>query len=648
MGPFDVRDNLTATQLAHVFLASGTLDDPDKASTLLEPLENKPVDTLAFMTEFAALAAQSGVTFLANREVRDKIFEVIFSKFQSLLRTAGTSQYEDWFQKTLTLVLPSINATALAAVPKSIPCSTFKAIMAGLDGSFRHMSSDSRRDVYNFAKGYLMTKTSQGGDPCTENTRGSLGWLTANFGSFSSLASYKDLVAINGDFHPMDAVARLTPSQLAEYTLASDALRDGEKAGKVFGSLDSHNIGEFMDAFNAAAQQLARRTCPPNAVPSVPFAFFLKHQLTQLPNLETKRFILGEIFCHLSGVLKLFTTEDYAVWFGQRLPLFLSSLDAQNLGFLPSDMSCDSLAAIVEGLNDHRANSTFENPDDIFSFIKRILEFQEQNSGSACTHGASTDQEWLSKFFGPFSAYGSYSDFTALKSDFRGVDSLDLFSASALAQLSTEGHTIYSSSAMGLVFQAIQRKKEPEQFLSTYLDEFNTLVLKNRGLLSNPKVRDTMLMLSAEIVFPQIATSSLEDTNTWFQKLNLLLPGVNGTILEMLPLGMPCPYYQTIVKVMDGLYSTLSARKRQDVYNFQKAYLAAQFADSGSACDGGTTGIRDWLTKNLGEFCAGAKLSELQAFYPELDGVSFSRHCAPVGAAPPLPPAGNSSSPVQR
>lgn len=66
------------------------------------------------------------------------------------------------------------------------------------------------------------------------------------------------------------------------------------------------------------------------------------------------------------------------------------------------------------------------------------------------------------------------------------VDSLDLFSASALAQLSTEGHTIYSSSAMGLVFQAIQRKKEPEQFLSTYLDEFNTLVLKvNRSLFTD-------------------------------------------------------------------------------------------------------------------------------------------------------------------
>lgn len=38
------------------------------------------------------------------------------------------------------------------------------------------------------------------GDPCTEHTRGSMGWLRFNLGSFSSLASYKDLVAINPDF----------------------------------------------------------------------------------------------------------------------------------------------------------------------------------------------------------------------------------------------------------------------------------------------------------------------------------------------------------------------------------------------------------------------------------------------------------------
>lgn len=38
------------------------------------------------------------------------------------------------------------------------------------------------------------------GDPCLENTRGSLGWLQVNLGSFSSLASYGELVDLNADF----------------------------------------------------------------------------------------------------------------------------------------------------------------------------------------------------------------------------------------------------------------------------------------------------------------------------------------------------------------------------------------------------------------------------------------------------------------
>lgn len=139
------------------------------------------------------------------------------------------------------------------------------------------------------------------GGPCVENTRGSLGWLQTNLGSFSSLATYEDLTDMNADFSSVsdsarqnpaqapnpswqpftgrkyllpwgkasdfnvfsqiDAVAGLSPKQLATYTLASDVLRDVDKAGKVFSSLSSHNLGDFMDAFNAAAKQVP--TSPP-------------------------------------------------------------------------------------------------------------------------------------------------------------------------------------------------------------------------------------------------------------------------------------------------------------------------------------------------------------------------------------------------
>ncbi|KAG8146491.1 hypothetical protein E2320_012816, partial [Naja naja] len=628
---FEIKDNLTSTQLAHVFFGSNILDNPDKVRALLMPLENRPPEeTIAFVSEFVLIASQKGVMFLENTDVRFLMLEAFFYKMQDLLLSASVSQYKDWFQSNLTLWLPSMNTTILAMIPKTVPCGSFKAIMAGLDGSFPQMSPENCRDVYKFAIDYLTSKISQGGDPCIENTRGSLDWLNANFKHFSKLATYQDLVGLNPDFNAvnkalargggekgvglervqpeipstknhlnlfpqLDAVAGLSPWQLADYTLGGGVLRDTDKARKVFGALDSQDIAEFMDAFNTAAKQ---------------------HHLSQLPHLEIRRFVLGEIFCHLSGLIHLFTPADYDTWFGQRLHFFLSSLNAQNLGFLP-----------MSTLKDHHGNNTFENPEDIYSFIKRVLHFHVQNSDSACVQGISTDKQWLERFLGPFTIYGSYSDFTALKSNFHGSDSLDLFSARALAELSVQSHTVYSTSAMKHIFQTIRKKTDAEQFLGIYLDEFNSFVMKNHDLLSNINIRDALLMLSAEINFPQMSALSLKDMAGWLERLNLLLPGINGTMLELLPLDMSCPYFQAVVKALDSVYSTLSSRKRQDVYGFQKTYLTAQFAASGSACDGGTIGIQDLLLKNFGKFCSMAKLSELQVFYPELNGVSFSNQC---------------------
>lgn len=65
-------------------------------------------------------------------------------------------------------------------------------------------------------------------------------------------------------------------------------------------------------------------------------------------------------------------------------------------------------------------------------------------------------------------------------------DSLDLFSAEALAQLTAQSKTIYSPSAIQEVLKVIGDKKEPLQYLSAFLKDFNALVLKVR----NPSVCD--------------------------------------------------------------------------------------------------------------------------------------------------------------
>lgn len=82
-------------------------------------------------------------------------------------------------------------------------------------------------------------------------------------------------------------------------------------------------------------------------------------------------------------------------------------------------------------------------------------------------------------------------------------DSLDLFSAEVLAQLTVQTKTIYSPSAIQMVLEVIGNKKEPLQYLSVFLEDFNTFVLK----VSNPSAWESW---GAEQV-----TGELSDFQLW-------------------------------------------------------------------------------------------------------------------------------------
>ncbi|XP_056662261.1 uncharacterized protein LOC103097798 [Monodelphis domestica] len=603
----DVRENLTSTQLVHVFFTPGVLDDLGLVETLLSTLESRSVSSIiAFVTEFVSVAQQKGISALTNVPVRDAMFAAIFNKVRTRLTSLSPQEYKDWFRLKLGLWLPSINAEALAGLPKNMPCGIFQIVMSGLEQSFQQMALTTRQDVFNFAQGYLLSRPVQTGAPCSENTQGSLGWLQANLASFKFLASYKDLVKLYPDFNAMDTLGSLSPEQVAGFIVTSNILRDSIQAGKVMASLSDTDVGPFLDAFNKEAQE---------------------HHLTQLPSAEVARTILGQILCHLSPSMLAFGPEEYTAWFGDKLTLFLTGLDAQNFGSLPIDMSCDSLAALVQVLDTHKANGTYEHPTDIYAFLQRVLMTQQQNTGSACTQDAVTDQLWLHKYFGAFSPYASYKDLTTLKGDFQGLDSLDLLSDSVLAQITIHSGIIYSPSGVGSVLETIRIRKDPLSHLTAYLEDFNIFILKNPALLANSKVRDTMMLKSAEMVFPKVPTMSPEEASTWFARLKVLLPGVNVTSLEMLPHSMTCSHYQAFIKTIGGVFLELSPKQKQAVYGFQKEYLTAQFAETGSACNRPGSDTRDWMQMNLGPFCSQALLSDLQALYPTFDGVSFSSQC---------------------
>ncbi|EMP36896.1 Cytosolic Fe-S cluster assembly factor NARFL [Chelonia mydas] len=505
-----VLDKMASPQLASFTLESDAINEEEVMYQVLARLQNKPADEIyQYLDQLNKDARRMMIPPIKNEAVRKNMLAQFVNEIKS-----GYSAFspEDWTHlfTRLELLLPSAGEMEIKLFLTHIPgCDSFRAMVSSLSQVYPSMSSVNQQGVYSALFTFLENQHNTTGSACALGNEESLDWLRNNFGAFTANARYEDFTKLMANFNgfdvsdnltstqlahvffgtdalddigmtetllvslqsrpagdvvafvtefvaiasQVDAVAGLSPVQLTSYVLASDVLRDSDKAGKVFGSLNSHTTGEFLDAFNAAAQQ---------------------------------------------------------------------------------------------------------------------------------------------------------------------QDSLDLFSASALAQLSAQSNTIYSPAAIQLVFEAIRSKEEPLQHLSTYLDDLNALLLKSSVLLGNSKMRDTMLMMSAEIAFPQITAMSLEDTTMWLHRLNLLLPGVNATALDLLPLTMPCPFYQAVIKAIGGVYSALSARKRQDVYEFQKAYLNAQFTDSGSPCSLNTTGASNWLEKNFGQLSCSVPIRDLQALYPNV------------------------------
>ncbi|XP_068921651.1 uncharacterized protein [Petaurus breviceps papuanus] len=126
---FDVQENLTSTQLAHVFFTPGILEDIGLVSTLLTTLESRTMSSMiSFVTEFVSVAQQQGISALTNVPVRDAMFAAIFHNVRPRLTRLSPQEYKDWFRHRLGLWLPSITAEALAGLPKNMPCGIFQIV----------------------------------------------------------------------------------------------------------------------------------------------------------------------------------------------------------------------------------------------------------------------------------------------------------------------------------------------------------------------------------------------------------------------------------------------------------------------------------------------------------------------------------------
>ncbi|XP_056392657.1 uncharacterized protein LOC130285325 [Hyla sarda] len=583
-------DLLSPNQKANLAFTDGILTDATKAQPLVDSVSSMIfIDLDSFLSKVSDILQQRSLSSLPNAKIQGSLFSAMYPTISQQFLQLSNEQWANYWNFKLSIFLPSLTVSQVQQIPDSINCNAFQSIISGCSNRYSFLTESVQKAIYEKAKSFLTAKATASGPGCPVISGGSGGWLDANLGLFSEFATIAEIKAFYPSFSFTDAVPYLTASQLGFYVANLEVLSDKDKIQKVMVGITSDTIGEFMDSFNEGATAAG---------------------ITQIANVVVKNFFLGEVFCKLGSVFASFTASNYSEWFQGRLKFFNSALDAKALGFIPTDISCDSLAAIMEALN---TATHPENLEDVYSFIKSVLEAQQTSTGDACTTGLDSKQ-WLGKYYGIYSSPASWSEFITFYPGLVATEVASFLTPTQLASASTSG-SVNSSSISTLL---LSFSGSLDEFL-TYLGTLRNSFLLDSTLLSNTKVRDILLMVIAENAFSQFGNFDLQKTQNWLTATSFLFSGLNSTILEQIPVDISCDQFQAIVSAVDNVFTTLTKPRKEDFAAFQKRYLTSRFTEFEDACSIGITSTVSYIQKNIGLFCAFLPADQVKLFYPEVN-----------------------------
>ncbi|KAG8431742.1 hypothetical protein GDO86_020214 [Hymenochirus boettgeri] len=592
-------NNLSSEQLAGLLLSGLVLSNESNIEIFARVLQAMTFNGLdIFLGSLQTIAAEKNVVSISMGAsvFLDAFYGTIADRFKFLT----ADQWMDYWEIKLSLFLGSITEDQINLIPVTINCEKLQIIVTAMDKHFKELSTDIQQAFYEKIKSVLLSLKQGADSACSSGTFGSAGWLKTNLASFSVLATYDDIITFKPDFIFTDALSVLTAEQLGWYCVKTQAFKDSDKIALVMDAVDKHNIGAFIDGFNDAAKQ---------------------NNITQLSSLVARKFFVGEIFLHLGTLFPKFTLEDYIVWFKYRLAFFINILDAKQFGAIPSDISCDVLASLVEIFTD---TSNIQDSQAIYNFIISVLNQQKQMTGDPCTSSDLPDYDWLLKYFGKFTAEIAWDSLRALYPTFNAVNSKKLLTGEQLGQAVVTSALISNVSSINIVFDNIGLDLE---YLYNFTGALQCFILKEPNAVSS-KSLDTLLMRTLEVVFHFAQDLSIADAEKWMSQIEFLLPNINGTMLELLPLAAGCEIYQAVIHHLDNVYLSLTSQKKMEVYHFEKSYLQNHFTPGEDApCIHGSQELSEWLQKNMGRFCRQSTVNDTLLFYPGLDEVSYNRLC---------------------
>ncbi|XP_064179421.1 uncharacterized protein LOC135248565 [Anguilla rostrata] len=383
-------------------------------------------------------------------EVLDVIGEVKINNFTEE-ELQDVSFIKMWFDIKLKPFIPSVSKEFLSCLStKNFSCETYQAVVRALSEQISSLDRKQERFVYTHFIHLFLSRNDTSDPSCLSSTDGSTDWLQKNFGNFTVFAPLEDLVRLNDNFSSFETLALLTPTQTADLTVISGALKNTDQINTVFDQLETEdpfrNIDEYLT-------QLSTRSELPEIKPAV------------------RDIMMTRTFHIIKMKFPEFEGQDWMLWFHVKLILVLPSIKAEMLSIAISNISCTNYHIIVGGIGKVSENMESHRKREIAQvLVDHLKESAHQIREPACRENIQNDADFLQINLGPFSEDVTYSDLKDL--NITGLEVLDTLSPEqkAVLILDPSSNALENETAVRIIFNSLLESPEEEELEE--LEEF--------------------------------------------------------------------------------------------------------------------------------------------------------------------------------
>uniref|UniRef100_A0A4W3JVW9 Mesothelin-like protein n=1 Tax=Callorhinchus milii TaxID=7868 RepID=A0A4W3JVW9_CALMI len=389
---FEVLDLLNPRHFSELTVNSVGLNNIVNINKILNELTKRSFSELdSYMVYFVNDAKNAGITDIPNTGVRDTMLSSVVQKLEPQFTTFKTTEYADWFQEKLQLLLPSVTSNELAAIPTNITCQSYRAVIKGLDNVSSKLSVPQIGHVYAFVSKYLSSQLNTSGSACVANTTDDRDWLLKNFATFQSLAKYSDFIHLKNNFTGVDVVDLLTLRQLADLTASNGTLKTPDDVRKVMSRVTPETITQFMDIFSFGAKQ---------------------NNAFLAPNMKAT--LLTEVLDRSLPIISRSNDTELQNWFGIRLEMLISELNGSLTEQILANASCSRSLIIIQSLNAHFSEFNGNQQTELYNSIKDYLQKAPKTRCFDSTNQNLNSPTWFVNYLGKFMIHTSVDDLTSL------------------------------------------------------------------------------------------------------------------------------------------------------------------------------------------------------------------------------------------